>query len=64
MVEISLTELVLLLWAGLATASWLNAREDAKVSRKMLALFIENKDAREQILKAHEEFMRKHGKRT
>ena len=61
MIEISLTELVFLVWAGLATAAWLNARDDARVSRKMLALFIENKDAREQIIKAHEEFMRKQG---
>ena len=61
MIEISLTEIVLLVWAGVATASWLNAREDARVGRHILKLFIENKDAREQILKAHEEFMRKHG---
>ena len=61
MIEISLTEIVFLVWAGLATAAWLSARDDARVSRKMLALFIENKDAREQIIKAHEEFMRKQG---
>ena len=61
MIEISLTEIVLLVCSGVATASWLNAREEARVARKMLALFLENKDAREQIIKAHEEFVRKHG---
>lgn len=64
MIEISLTEIVLIAWAGLATAAWLSAREDARVGKKMLALFIENEDVREQILKAHEEFMRKHGEKT
>lgn len=61
MIEFSFESFVLMVWAGLATASWLHARDEARVARKMLALFIENKDAREQILKAHEEFMRKHG---
>ena len=61
MIEISLTEIAMLVWAGLATAAWLNAREDARVSRKMLTLLIEDKNAREQIIKAHEEFMRRKG---
>lgn len=61
MVEISLTEMALFVWAGLATASWLNAREEARVARKMLLLFIENKEAREQVLKAHEQFVRNNG---
>lgn len=59
MIEISLTEMVLFVWAGLATASWLHAREEARVAHKLLLLFIENKEAREQLLKAHEEFVRK-----
>ena len=61
MIEITLTEIVLIVWAGLATAAWLSAREDARVSRKVLVLFIEDKNAREQIIKAHEEFMRRKG---
>mgnify|MGYP003334666436 CR=1 FL=1 len=61
MIEISLTEIVFLVWAGLATAAWLSAREDARIAKKMLHLFIENKDAREQIIKAHENFVREHG---
>ena len=61
MIEITLTEIVLIVWAGLATAAWLSAREDARVSRKILVLFIEDKNAREQIIKAHEEFMRRKG---
>lgn len=64
MIEFTLTEIVLIAWAGLATAAWLSAKEDARVGRKMLALFIENKEAREQIIKAHEKFMREQEERT
>lgn len=57
MIEFSFTELALLVWAALATASWLSAREDARMAKKILRLFVEDKDAREQMLKAHEKFM-------
>lgn len=58
MIEISLTEMFLFAWAGLATASWLSAREDARIGKKMLILFIENPEARKQIIEAHEKFVR------
>lgn len=61
MIEITLTEIVFLVWAGLATAAWLSAREDAKVSKKVLVMFIENPEARTQIIKAHEDYMRRKG---
>ena len=61
MIEISLTELVLLGWAVLATASWLHARDDARMSKHVLRLLLDDPEAREQIIKAHEEFMRKQG---
>lgn len=64
MIEISLTEMFLFAWAGLATASWLSAREDARLGKRLLKLFIENPEAREQLIKSHEELMRKHGERT
>ena len=56
MIELTLIEIVLIAWAGLATAAWLNAREDARMSKKVLRLFIEDKTVREQILKAHAEW--------
>ena len=61
MIEFTLTEIVFMVWAALATASWLSAREEARMSNKMVLLFIENKEVREQVLKAHEEFLRKQG---
>ena len=57
MIEFSVTEIVLMLWAVLATASWLHAKDDARVAKKLLVHFIENKEAREQMLKAHAEFV-------
>lgn len=57
MIEISLTEIILLAWAVLATASWINARDDARVAKKILVHFIENKEARDQLIEAHAKFM-------
>lgn len=59
MIEISVTEILLLAWAAIATASWLSVREEARIARKMLVLFIENPEARSQMIKAHEEFTRR-----
>lgn len=61
MIEITLTEMALFIWAVATTALWIRARDDAKTSKRFLILFIENKDAREQMIKSHDEFMRKHG---
>lgn len=61
MIEVSIENIVLILWAAIATASWLHARDDARIAKKMLHLFIENKDARQQIIDAHEKWVREHG---
>ena len=55
MVEISLTEMVLLVWAVLATAGYLTAKQDEKVARHILRIFIENPEARKQMVDAFEE---------
>lgn len=57
MIEFSVTEIVLMLWAVLATASWLHAKDDARVAKKLLVHFIENKEARDQLIEAHTKFM-------
>ena len=59
MLEISLTELVLLCWAAFATAAWLSAKEDARVAKRMLAVFIEDAEAREEIVSKFEQFKKK-----
>lgn len=63
MIEVSMVEVLLLAWAGIATAAWLHARDDSRTARRMLMMFIENKDARDQVLKAHDEFVRRQGER-
>lgn len=61
MIEITLTEIVLICWGVLATGAWASARDDARVAKRMLVLFIENKDARQQIIDAHEKFLKENG---
>ena len=58
MIEITLTEMALIAWAVLATAAAFKYKDDARSAKRMLIVFIENKSAREQLLKAHDEFMR------
>ena len=55
MIEISLTEMFLLVWAVLATAGYLTAKQDEKVARHILRIFIENPEARKQMVDAFEE---------
>jgi hypothetical protein len=58
MIEITLTEMVLLVWAALATAATFKYRDEARAVKRVLVMFVENKEAREQLLKAHAEFMK------
>jgi hypothetical protein len=58
MIEITFTEMVLVAWAVLATAGAFKYKDDARSMKRMLSLFIENKEARDQLIKAHEEFMK------
>jgi hypothetical protein len=57
MIEITLTEMVLFAWSILATAAALKYKDEARAIKRMLVVFVENKEAREQLLKAHKEFM-------
>ena len=56
MIEFSFIEMVLLIWAVLATAGYLTARQDEKVARHILRVFIENPEARKQMVDAFEDF--------
>ena len=57
MIEITLTEMVLFAWSILATAAAIKYKDEARAIKRMLVVFVENKEAREQLLKAHKEFM-------
>ena len=58
MIEITFIEMVLFTWAVLATAAALKYKDDLRSIKRMMMAFVENKGVREQILKAHEEFMK------
>jgi hypothetical protein len=57
MIEVTLIEMVLFAWAVLATAAAIKYKDEARASKRMLVIFVENKEAREQLLKAHAKFM-------
>ena len=59
MIEITLTEMFLLVWAVLATAGYLSAKQDEKVARHILRIFIENPEARKQMVNAFEDLKKK-----
>jgi hypothetical protein len=58
MIEVTLTEMVLFAWSILATAAMFKYRDEARAVKRMLVMFVENKEAREQMLKAHEAFLK------
>lgn len=61
MLEISFTELVLLMWAVFATAGYFNARHDARMAKHILRTFIEDKEARDKMVNAFEDFKKREG---
>ena len=54
--EITLTEMGLFAWAIIATGFWLEARQDARVAKHVLRIFIENREARDNMVDAFEKF--------
>ena len=58
MIEITFTEMVLLAWAVFATAAAFKYKDEVRMVKRVLVTFVENKEARDQMLKAHEEFIR------
>lgn len=58
MIEVTFIEVVLFAWAVLATAATFKYKDEARAVKRVLVMFVENKEAREQLLKAHAEFMK------
>jgi hypothetical protein len=61
MIEVSITEIFLFAWGALATALYLRERHQERMTRHVLMLFIENPDAREEIVKAHSHWKARNG---
>ena len=60
MIEVSMLEIVLAVWGGLATAAWIDKKNEARIAQKMFTLLIENKDARDEIIEAHRKWKEAH----
>jgi len=51
MIEVSVSEVVLFAWASLATGLYLKARHEENMVRTLFMHMIENKEAREEMVK-------------
>jgi len=56
--DFTVVELVLIVWAVVATSLWFDARSDARTARHILRLFIEDKEARDKMVESFEKFKR------
>ena len=58
MIEISYTEIFLLVWTGLATAGYLHERNQHKMARHLLEMFIKDADARKEMIDSYNEWQK------
>jgi hypothetical protein len=58
MIELTIADMFLLGWAIVATLGWMKNKETVKDANKFIHVILNDKTAREGILKQHEEFMR------
>ena len=59
--EITITEIMLFMWAALATGFAFKYRDDELKARFFLKLLIEDEKARNQMVNTYEEFKKKVG---
>jgi len=50
MIEITMTELALLIWAGVATSLWLSTREETKRAKMFVRAMLENEELRNDVV--------------
>ena len=55
MIEVSITEIVLFAWGFVMTALYLKTRQEEHMVRTVIMHFVENKEAREEMIKQFEE---------
>ena len=61
MLEISMTELALLMWAVGATAGWMHSRDELRGVKRFLRVLIEEDDVRNKVIGQYKEFKAKGG---
>ena len=62
MTDNDLLTFVLLIWAGVATGLWLDARRDAKLTKRVVIHLVENKDEREKFFAGADLMVQSKGK--
>lgn len=58
MLEITYTEIFLFAWGSIMTALYFSAKHEARMARVVFMHFVENPEAREQMLKQYEAQMK------
>lgn len=56
--DFTVLELVLIVWAVVATAGYFHMRDEARSARHILRMFIEDKEARDKLVESFEKFKR------
>ena len=57
MIEVSLVDLVLMIWAGGATGLWLSTRDELRGAKVFIRAILEDEDIRNKVLDEHKKFM-------
>lgn len=58
MIEVSMTEIALMVWAGLATASALHYRAQELGARRFIRALLKDKELRDKVVADFQEHMR------
>jgi hypothetical protein len=58
MIELTIADMFLLGWAIVATLGWMKSNDNLRGASNLIHVLLNDKTAREGILKHHEEFMR------
>ena len=53
---------ILLVWAGVATGLWLDARRDVKITKRIVIHLVENKEEREKFFAGADLMIQSKGK--
>lgn len=56
MIEVTITEVALFVWAVLATGAWLKCREENKAATFFIRAFLEDEEVRDEIVADYKKF--------
>ena len=56
MIEVSLVDLVLMIWAGGATGLWLSTRDELRGAKVFIRAILEDEEIRNKIVDEHKKF--------